>query len=131
MKVLSLIENSSCPNRLCAPLFDIDPAGLQQREGNQTNHSRRCDEQRVADLEAEQDRETAESHEHSEPIADRDLAQQNACAEDRTNGSGIGAFYKSFDNWVGAVPDQDRSDDEDQQERGQKYTDSRNQRAQE
>src|SRR5215470_11737536 len=129
MKVLSLIENSSCPNRLCAPLFDINPAGLQQREGDQTNHSGRCDEKRVADLEAEQDCKAAKSHEYGEPIADRDLAEQNARAEDRADGGGIGALYKPFDIRIGAMPDQDRSDDQDQQERGQKYTDGRDERA--
>src|SRR5215470_16651042 len=129
MKVLSLIENSSCPNRLCAPLFDINPAGLQQREGDQTNHSGRCDEKRVADLEAEQDCEAAKSHEHGEPIADRDLAEQNARAEDRADGGGIGALYKSFDIRIGAMPDQDRSDNQDQQERRKKYTDGRDERA--
>src|SRR5215468_10452304 len=129
MKVLSLIENSSCPNRLCAPLFDIDPAGLQQREGDQTNDRGHSDKQRVADLETEQDREAANSHEYGKPIADRDLAEQNARAEDRADGGGIGALYKSFDTRIGAVPDQDGSDNQNQQERGEKYTYGRDERA--
>src|SRR5262249_37715314 len=41
----------------------------------------------------------------------------------------VGALYKSFDVRIGAVPDEDRGDNQDQQERGQKYADGRDERA--
>jgi len=61
--------------------------------------------------------------------SDRDLAKQNARAEDRADRSSIGALYKSFHIRIGAVPYQDRSDNQDQQERGQKDADGRDERA--
>src|SRR5215469_370418 len=57
------------------------------------------------------------------------LPSKKARAEDRADGGRIGALYKSFDIRIGAVPDQDRSDNQNQQERGKKYTDGRDERA--
>ena len=62
-------------------------------------------------------------------IADRDLAKQNARAEDRADRGGIGALYKSFHVRISAMVDEDRGDNQDQQERGQKDADGRDERA--
>jgi hypothetical protein len=59
-------------------LLHHDPDGLQQWEGDQAEYRRCTDQKRIADLEAEQHREAAETDQDGEPIADRDLSSSDA-----------------------------------------------------
>src|SRR5262249_40172503 len=109
-------------------LFHEDPLRSCQREGDETDDGGGGHEQRIANLPAEQDNEAADAHEGREPVADRDLPQEDAGAEYRADGGGVGALDESLDIRVLTVTHHDRRNDEDEQERRQEDADGRSQR---
>ena len=66
---------------------------------------------------------------HSKPIADGNLTQQHTSSQDRSDGSAVRAFDEPLHVRILSMPNEDRSDKEDEQKRGQKDPDGRNQRS--
>src|SRR5579859_1054429 len=112
-----------------AVLLDHHPGWLQQRISYQADHRGGGDQQRIVDLPAEQHRERAEADQRGEPIADGDAPEQDAGAENRSDGRRVGAAHETLDVRIGAVPCQDRRRPQDEDERRKENTDGRNQRA--
>src|SRR6266699_1970761 len=73
-------------------LLHEDPFRLEQWERNERNDRRGGHEQGIADLPAEQDHEAPERDERGEPVADRNLSEQDAGTEDRADGRGVSAL---------------------------------------
>src|ERR1700743_3113097 len=82
---------------VCSLSLDEDPAGLQQRKGDEPDRRGAGHEQRVADLPAEQDDEPAERDEGGQPVADGDLAEEDAGAGNGADRRGVGALDEAFD----------------------------------
>src|SRR5712691_6650438 len=110
-------------------LFHEYPFRLEQRERDEPDDRRRRHEQRIVDLPAEEDDEAHERHQRGEPVADGDLPQQDAGAEDGADGGGVGALDEALDVRVLTIAPQDGRDDEDEQERRQEDSDRRGHRS--
>src|SRR5262249_31744563 len=113
------------PRAISRASFDHDPVRLEQWESDQSDNCRRADQQRVADLETEHDREAAQPDQHREPIADRDFAEQHASPEDGADRRGISALDETLNIRVVAMAREDRRDGKDQDEGGQEDSDRR------
>src|SRR5438094_3132588 len=109
-------------------LFHEYPFRLEQRECDEPDDRRRGHEQGIADLPAEQNDEARERHQHSEPVADGDLPEQDAGNEDGADGGGVCAFDEALHIWIRPVAHKDRRDDQDQEKRRQEDTDRRGDR---
>src|SRR5690242_5350081 len=72
-----------------------NPCRPQQRERDQPDYRRDADQEGIADLEAEQHAEADKPDRRRQPVADGNLAEQDGCAEDRSDRGGIGAFDKA------------------------------------
>ena len=64
---------------------------MKQWEGDHTDHCRDGDQQRIADLGAEQGDEGGGRDEGGQPIADGDLSKEHAGPENGSDCGGIGA----------------------------------------
>src|SRR5262249_56721308 len=105
--------------------------GAEKRAGDEADEGGAGHAQRIATLPAEEDDEAADCNEGREPVADRDLSQEDAGTEYRADGGGVGALDESLDIRVLTVTHHDRRNDEDEQERWQEDADGRRQRPQE
>src|ERR1700730_4075655 len=88
-------------------LFDHHPCRLQQRERDQADQSGSGDEQRIADPPSEQNGKGRDTDRHGQPIADRNLPEQDAGAEDGPDCGRIGAFDEALNIRIAAMPRQD------------------------
>src|SRR5437867_6650782 len=105
------------------------PFGFEQWERDQADDRRGGHEQRIADLPAEQDHEAPECDERGEPVADRDLPEQDAGPEDRADRGGVGALDESLHKGVRPRWHEDRRHDQDQQKGWQENADRRHEGA--
>src|SRR5215813_12641588 len=110
-------------------LLHEEPLGPQQRIGDEPDHRRHGHEHWVAYLPAEQDEETAQGYEDGQPVADGNPRQQHTCAQDGADGCGVGALDEPLHVRIGAVAQEYRRDDENEQERGQEDADGGHHRA--
>src|SRR5437762_10628503 len=106
-------------------LFDEHPFGLEQRERDEPDDRCCGHEQGIADLPAEQNREAPERDERGEPVADRNLSEQDAGTEDRADSGGVGALDEALHVCVRSVSDEDRRHDQDQEKGWQEDADRR------
>src|SRR6266850_6406278 len=119
----------------CDPLSMRDsllheyPFGFEQWERDQADDRRGGHEQRIADLPAEQDHEAPERDERGEPVADRDLPEQDAGPEDRADRGGVGALDEPLHMGVRPISHEDRRHDQDQQKGWQENADRRHEGA--
>src|SRR5262249_46481453 len=105
-----------------------DPFRLEQRKGDETDERSGSHEHGIADFPSEQHDETCRCNERREPVTNRDPSEQHACTENRPDRGGVCALDEPLNIGVRAVANEDRGDDEDQQERGKKDANRRNER---
>src|ERR1700722_331747 len=96
-------------------LANEHPGGLQQRESDQAEACGRSDQGGIIDLETKQQAQADDADRRRQPIADRDLTEQDGGPEDRSDRRGIGAFDKALHMRIVAVSPEQRRDNEDQQ----------------
>src|ERR1051326_6178746 len=71
-------------------------SGCSKWEGDETDDGGHTDQQRIADLEPEQNGEAASRDQGSKPVADGDFPEEHTGTEDRADGGGIGPFNEAL-----------------------------------
>ncbi len=112
-----------------AMLVNHHPGRLQHRKCDQADHRGCRDQERIADLPAEQNGERDHPDQGGQPVADRDASEQDTGAEDGSDRCRVRAFDESLDIGIAAMAGQQRRGDQHQQERRQENADGRDQGA--
>src|SRR5262249_47292033 len=106
---------------LAKPLSDHDPIRLKEQKGDQTQHGSRSHQQRIAHLPPKQNTERRDADENSEPVANCDTAEKNACTENGPNRSAVSTLHETLDIRVRPMPHQDRCGHQHVDEGRQEY----------
>src|SRR5262249_51887436 len=110
-------------------LFDHHPCRLQQRERDEANHRRDRHEQWIVHFPEEENCQRRHRDESGQPIADCDLSEQNAGAQDRSDRRAISALYEALDIRIASVTQQKRGGHQHEDEGREKDSDRRDERS--
>src|SRR6516164_6136473 len=132
-----IILSGSCgpPSDACAiariadELFEHHPCRLQQRECDEANHGSHRYEQWIVHFPEEQNRQRRHRDESGQPVADGDLSEQDAGAQDRSDRGAIGTLYEALDIGIASVMREKRGGHQHEDEGWEKDSDRRDERS--